>query len=161
MVKVHSLGSEECFDAFTMLLLEGSTQTGLFRHFVTKFFGVRKFKNGSPVKVIFFFWKILKIEPRFPKCNKEMRKCFFVSQIISSEDVTINCLYKGENTCSRQLMSWQTVLRFYISLRETFPNWIAFTVILKFDKSAFVQISTVFRPVYHVTCQRLLWDGTF
>ena len=46
-------------------------------------------------------------------------------------------------------MSSQRVLTFYMSLRETFFNSIAFTVINKFSKSGVTQVSTVFYPPYH------------
>ena len=58
-------------------------------------------------------------------------------------------------------MSKQTVLRFSISIRETFSNSIAFTVINKYGKGAVVQISTVFRSVYRVACQRASKTGLF
>ena len=49
--------------------------------------------------------------------------------------------------------------RFCISLRETFPTIIVFTGINEYGKSAAIQLSTVFRAVYHVTCW-VLWNET-
>ena len=43
-------------------------------------------------------------------------------------------------------MGYETVLRFFISLRETFWNWFAFKGINKYGKGAVVQILTTFRP---------------
>ena len=37
--------------------------------------------------------------------QKKVEKKFFVSEIIASEDVAINCLCYEENTCHRQSMS--------------------------------------------------------
>ena len=111
--------------------------------YLTTLFGVRKFKNTSAMRLIYFL-KMFKIEPRFRKCKEISGNNFFVSEIIATEDVAVNCLYKWVNTCYRQLMSWQTLLKFCISLRETSPNWIVFAVSIKFDKGAVVQISTVF-----------------
>ena len=34
-------------------------------------------------------------------------------------------------------------------------------MISKYGNSAVVQIATVFEPVYHVSCQRIFWNGTF
>ena len=34
-------------------------------------------------------------------------------------------------------------------------------MISKYDDSAVVEIATVFEPVYHVACQRVLRNGTF
>ena len=57
-------------------------------------------------------------------------------------------------------MGSQRVLRFCISPRETFLTLIVFTEVNKYDKGAMGQISTVFRPVYHVTFRRVLRNGT-
>ena len=53
-------------------------------------------------------------------------------------------------------MCQQIVLRFCISLRVTFSNSFAVTVINKYHERATVQISTVFGQVYHVGYPRLL-----
>ena len=37
-----------------------------------------------------------------PKMQREIEKKPFVSEIIVSELVALNCLYKEENTCHRQ-----------------------------------------------------------
>ena len=58
-------------------------------------------------------------------------------------------------------MCKQTVLRFRISLRGTFSNPIAFTVINEYDKRVAVQIYTVFETVDHVASPRVLRSGTF
>ena len=39
---------------------------------------------------------------KFENLNKNFEKNFF-SEIIASENVSINCLYEEENTCNRQL----------------------------------------------------------
>ena len=55
----------------------------------------------------------------------------------------------------------KTILRFCLSLRETFSNLIALTVISKSGKSGAIQISALFDTIYHVTCQSVLWNATF
>ena len=72
--------------------------------------------------------------------QKKVQKRFFLFEIIPSELVALNCLYLEENTCFPQLMCKLKVLRFCISLRETFSNSIAFTVINKYGKGVVVQI---------------------
>ena len=47
-------------------------------------------------------------------------------------------------------MCYETVLRFCISLTETFCNLTDFVLINKYGKGGVVQISTVLGPVYHV-----------
>ena len=53
-------------------------------------------------------------------------------------------------------MSYQTVLGFCVSLKETYSNATTFTVINKYRKGAFIQIATVFRPICRVLCLRVL-----
>ena len=48
--------------------------------------------------------------------QRKVQKKSFVSEIILSELVALNCLYKEGNTCHRQAMCQQTVLRFSIAL---------------------------------------------
>ena len=50
------------------------------------------FKNTSALRDI-FFWKMFKTESKFPKCEQNNPKKFFMSEIIASEDVAINCLF--------------------------------------------------------------------
>ena len=59
--------------------------------YLTAFFGVPKLQEISDMRVI-FFWKMLKIESKSQKCKKKIGK-FFLSEIIASQDVPINCLY--------------------------------------------------------------------
>ena len=49
------------------------------------------------------------------------KKSFFFDVIVS-ELVVSNCLYKEDNTCHRQSMCKQTVFRVFIALTETFSN---------------------------------------
>ena len=51
-----------------------------------------------------------------------MENKFVVSEIIVSELVALNCLYKEDNTCHRQSMCQQTVLRFRKEVTWTFPD---------------------------------------
>ena len=55
-----------------------------------------------------------------------------------------------------QSMCEQTVLRFFISLKETFSNAITFRVINKYGKGALIRIATVFQLVYHVALRIVL-----
>ena len=94
MVKVLTFRLEKCFSPATILLVEGSSETGLFTHiYLTTFFLVRNFKNTTAMRVI-FFWKMFKIDPKYPKFRKKLGKnFFFFFEIIASEDVARNCLY--------------------------------------------------------------------
>ena len=87
--------------------------------------------------------------------QQKIQKKFFLFETIVSELVTLNCLYKEENTCHRHSVCWETVLRFSMSLTETFSKSIAFTVINKYGNSAPMQISTMFGLVYHVAFRKI------
>ena len=76
MLKVLWWWFQEHFCTFTMLFVEGSSETGLFRHLSDHFFGDRNFRNIKSMKVI-IFRKILKSYARFKKCIKKLRKSFF------------------------------------------------------------------------------------
>ena len=43
---------------------------------------------------------------------------------------------------------------------ETFTNSIDLAVINDFDKDLVMQIWTVLGHVYHVACQKVVWNGT-
>ena len=58
MVKALSFRFQKCFGPFTMLLVEGSSETGLFRSLSNHVFGVRKFKNTSAMSVSLFFQNV-------------------------------------------------------------------------------------------------------
>ena len=60
MVKLVSFRFQHCLIPVTMLLVEGSSETALFRHLFNHVFGVRNFRNTSAMTVI-FFWKYLKL----------------------------------------------------------------------------------------------------
>ena len=75
-----------------MLLLHGSSETGLYRHISNYVLGVHNFENKKPMKVIFFFLKRSEFQLDFKKAAKNSEKVFF-SEIITSELVFLNCFY--------------------------------------------------------------------
>ena len=73
MVKVLSFRFQQCFGPFTMWLLEGSSERGLFRHLSNHVFenpSVKKYIRSS------FLWKCSKIDSKFRKCLKKLQKSF-------------------------------------------------------------------------------------
>ena len=48
--------------------------------------------------------------------QRKIEKKPFISEIIVSELVALNCLYKDYNTCHRRSMCEQTVLTFCLAL---------------------------------------------
>ena len=86
--------------------------------------------------------------------QRKIEKKSFLCEIIVSELIVLNCLYKEDNTCHRQSMCKQTVLRFFIALTETYSNGIMSTGMNKYDEGSVLKISTVFGPFCHVFCGR-------
>ena len=60
------------------------------------------------------------------------------------EIVAVNSAYCCRNTCHRQLMREQTVLRFYIRPKVTFSNSVYLKLTRKEGNSGAVMISAVF-----------------
>ena len=75
MIKVLWCRFQHCCDMFTMLLVEGFSQTRFFRHLSDHVFGARNFGKTKSMKVIFFF-KLFEIYCRFEKSSKKFRKSF-------------------------------------------------------------------------------------
>ena len=74
----------------------------------------------------------------------KIKKKSFVFEIIEFEIVAVNSAYCCRNTCHRQLMREQTVLRFYIRLKVTFSKSIYLELTRKEGNSGAVLISAVF-----------------
>ena len=70
---------------------------------LTTFFGVHKFKNALAMRLIFFFENVAN-SIKISIMQKNLEKYIFLSEIIASEHLAINCLYQGDNTCDRQSM---------------------------------------------------------
>ena len=127
--------------------------------YLTAFFRVRKFQKTSAMSVIFFL-KMSRIDSRFWKLKKKIKKnvffwgsflwrCSYKLSLIRREylSLAVNGLTNSPKTLHR-------TQRDFFQLSYVF-------MINKYGKGAVVQILTLFRPVYHVTCRRVLWSGTF
>ena len=66
----------------------------------------------------------------------EVEKKCFVSDIIASELVLLNCLYSEQDTFQRHPMCKQAVGRLCMSIRDTIANSIELAVINEYDKRA-------------------------
>ena len=85
MVKLLSFRFQQCFGPFTMSLVRGSSELGLFRHLSNHIFWSCKFENKSALRVISFY-KNFKIESKFKKIQIKIQKISFVSKIIASKN---------------------------------------------------------------------------
>ena len=90
MIEVLSCRFHKCFGPSTMWLVEGSSKTGLLRHLSNHVFGVHNLRNTKTMRVILAS-KCLKFNIDF-KMQPKIEKKFFVSGIIASELVPLNCL---------------------------------------------------------------------
>ena len=75
MIKVMWWRFQNCLGTFTILLVEASSETGLFRHLSNYVFRIRNFGNTKAVRDIFCF-RIFNIEVRFKKFSQKLRKNF-------------------------------------------------------------------------------------
>ena len=75
MLKGLRLRFLQCFGTFTMLLVDGSSDTGLFRHLSDHVFGGLNFGNTKSMRVI-FFPKYLKFILDFKNEAKKREKVF-------------------------------------------------------------------------------------
>ena len=163
MVKVLSFSFEQYFSPFTMLLVEKSSETGLFRYLSNHVFRSLNFKNTSAMS-LFLFLRMFKTESKFTKSKKNSENvfCFWHNCIWE-------CCYKLSLLRTEYLLSGVNRLTnspmILHMTKRNFFNWIflwfSFTEINKYGKGAVLQLGTLFQPVYHVTCQRVLWNVTF
>ena len=99
LVKVVNLDSGKCFFPFTMLLVEGSSETGLFRHLSNHVFwspSVKKYIHYEGQ----FFLKVFKIESKFRKRKKKFRIYFWFW-----DNFIWKCCYKFSLIRSEYLLS--------------------------------------------------------
>ena len=76
IVKLLWCRFQQCLGTFTLLLVEGSSETRVFMDLSIHVFGVRNFGNTKAMRSIFFF-KTLKISVRFHQTGRKLRKSFF------------------------------------------------------------------------------------
>ena len=77
---------------------------------------------------------------KIPKIEQNNDKAFLVLKIIAFESGTSSSHHPEQDTCHWQSMSYETRLRFNISLREIFSKLGSLKVMGKYDESALMQI---------------------
>ena len=76
MINVLCDRFKQCLGTFTILLVEGSSETGIFRHFSDYVFQIPNFENTKSMRVIFFFSKYSKFNLDFKNAAKNSEKFF-------------------------------------------------------------------------------------
>ena len=160
MLKVLYFRFQQCFRPFTVLFVEGSSELRLFRHLSNNVFRSPYVQKYMSYEGHSFFWKCSKLNVNFENAKRNSEKVFRLWDNCIGRCWHKFCLWTRESLSSA-VNGLTKFLRFCISLRETFSNWIFFRVINIYVKSAVVQISTVFRTVHRVICWRVLWITTF
>ena len=147
---------QEFLGTFTMLLVEGSSETGLFRHWSDYVFGVRNFENTKSTRVIFF----PKFNLDFKNAAQNWEKVFcFWGNCIRIDIVKVSLLRTGYLKSASNVLTSSPKI-WHVNKRDFFRlNWQA--VINKYDKSAKMLALTVLGDVYHVAFRGILWNATF
>ena len=92
---------------------------------------------------MFFFENALNFMD-ISEIQQKIQNRSFASEIMAFEIVAGNSAYCCRNTCLRQLMREQKVLRFHIRLKVTFSNSIYLELTRKESNSSAVLISAMF-----------------
>ena len=107
-----------------------------------------------------FFRKCLKFHVDFENARKNSEKAF----CFWDNSVRIGCvklsLLRREYWSSAVNVLTNTYKAWHL-IKTDFFDTITFKMITKYGNGAVIKIATVFEPVYHVACQRVLWNGTF
>ena len=160
MVTVLLSTSQQCLNPFTMLPVKGFFETGLFAHISNYVFWSALFREKNQLWGSSLVWKCSKFNVNFENAinNSENAFCFW------DNCVRIGCLklslLRREYLSSAVNVLGNSYKPLYLTETNFFDSS-TFKVITKYDKGAVAQITTVFEPVYHVACQRVLWNGTF
>ena len=103
MVKVALCRFQQSLGPFAMFVVEDTSKTGFYRPLFNHLFGARWFGNyiGYEGHLFFENFQNLMYDSKF---QRKVAKKSLVSEIIVSEFVALNCLYKEGNTCHRQSM---------------------------------------------------------
>ena len=148
---------QQCLVPLTMLVVEGSSETWLFRDLFSHVFRVPNFGNTSAMRVIFFF-NFLKFNLDFKIAEKNSENVF----CFSDNSIWIGCLelslLRRKHLSSAVNVLTNSLMPLHIT-KKVFSNSLAFTVINKYGKGGVVDVSTVFGPNYHLACRRVL--GSF
>ena len=120
---VLSFSFEQCFGPFIMLLVEGSSETGLFRHLSNHVFPSSSVPKYISYEDQLFFWKVSKLNLDFENAKKNSEKVFcFVDNIIWRSWNKL-CLLRGEYLSSAVNVLTRSPKILHISTRDLLSQW--------------------------------------
>ena len=158
MIRTPSLRLNQWFGPFTMSPAKGSSQTGPLCIYLSTSFVFGNFGNTSAFTVI-FFWKCSKFEADSKNAEKNSEKMFsFWDKCPWIVSIQLSLLIR-EYLSSAVNVLRKRLKNFHVP-KSDFCNSITFTMIPQDDKGALINIKSVLRSVYHVTCRGLLSNGT-
>ena len=159
MIKVLWSRFQQCLDTFTMLLVEGASETWLFRHLCDYGFRVRNFRNTQAMRVIFFS-KRSKFHIDFNDVAKSLETFFCCWDHCIWIGIVKFSLWRTRyfSWTANVLTSSPKIL--HINKRDSFTS-IYLAGVNEYDNGAVMHISTVLGHIDHVACQRVLWKKTF
>ena len=106
-----------------------------------------------------FFKKCSKVNLDFKNEEKSWEKVFFVGYNLFWIGFGNLSLLRREYLSRTVSVLVKSPRILHIAVRNFFDS-IAFTVINIFGKGRVVQTPTVFGPIYHIACERVVWNGT-
>ena len=124
MIKALWCRFQRYFGPFTMLLVQGFSEAGLFRNFSDYFFGVRNFEITKSMSIIIFV-KMFKISSGFQKCRKIMTKDF-----VFLRKLNLHCIVKLSRLRTGYISSAANVITsspniWHVNKRDIFKlNWL-------------------------------------
>ena len=135
---------------FTMLLVEGSSETGLFRHLSDHVFRVCNFEKK----------KCLKFDLDFKNGEKNWEKDFCCWGNCIWIGIVKLCILRAGyfSSVANKLTSSRKFLHVH---KRDFSNKTDLAVINECDQEAVTQISKVTGNFYHYACWSILWNGSF
>ena len=92
MVKVALSRFQMCLDPVPMFLVEGTSKTVFYRHLSNRFFPRRQFGKHIGYEDHLLFENVQNLMS-ISKMQRKIEKKYFVSEIIISDLVALNCLY--------------------------------------------------------------------
>ena len=160
MVKVLSFRFQHCFGLLTMLLVEGFSETGLFRHLSNHVFRSPVSSKMHQLSLPSFYWTCSKFILNLENAKKSSENIFR-----SLHNSIWKCCNKLPLLRREYLSSAVNGLTnspkiLHITQRDFFNlNYIQRDqkIWLRHCRSALNSVSAV----YHVSCRSILWKGTF
>ena len=128
--------------------------------YLTTFFEVHKFKNLFKLWASSLFWKCSKLNLYLQNAKRNSENIFHFWDYCIKKCCNKLLLLRREYLLLPVNGLTNSPKILYVTQRDFSPST-PFTEINNYRKIPVVQLWTMFWRVYNVTCQRVLWDGTF